>query len=223
MHKQQIKQAVKTFKKQYKYAAYDYKTLCHIADKLGYTVIEFNNIKNDTNVQILLDCLKLSHKISASKGFTYADNNYRLVFIHEDLSIQEKTIVLAHETGHIYLEHMTSIPILGTDVREEYEANEFVHYLLTPSFSTVMTNWIASHKKLLIVSGIIIVLLTAGITAKVIYDKQNEKIQYYLTETGSKYHIKNCVYLKNKENIKTISASELESTKYEPCRTCMPN
>lgn len=43
---------------------------------------------------------------------------------------------------------------------------------------------------------------------------------YYVTANGTKYHKAGCSYIKNKENLKQIPASEIASTGYEPCSRC---
>ena len=105
--------------------------LKRICDDMGYTVVEFNHIYNDENVKILLEALNIKKYAESSKGFTYADKNYRLIFLHDGLSEEEKTVVLSHEIGHVCCGHFNTAPILGKDVFEEYEANEFSHYILS--------------------------------------------------------------------------------------------
>ena len=68
----------------------------------GYTIIEFNHVSNSKDVEDLIKLLGVSKYIEQTKGFTYADEQRRLVFLHEDLSDEEKLLVLAHEEGHIY-------------------------------------------------------------------------------------------------------------------------
>lgn len=96
----------------------------------GYTLVEFNSIENKENVASLIEALQLEDQIARSKCFTYQNDKYRIVFIHEDLNDEERTIVLAHEEGHIWNGHMSLNNVLGTDVVQEYEANEFAYHLL---------------------------------------------------------------------------------------------
>lgn len=63
-------------------------------------------------------------------GFTYADMEYRFVFVNKELNENEKKLVLAHEMGYIVCGHFTHAPILGNSVIEEGEANQFAHYML---------------------------------------------------------------------------------------------
>ena len=78
----------------------------------------------------LVEALDLQGRIACSKCFTYQTSKYRLVFMHEDLNEDERCIVLAHEEGHIWNRHFSEKRIFGNDIIQEYEANEFVHYLL---------------------------------------------------------------------------------------------
>ena len=65
-----------------------------------------------------------------NRCFTYFSDKHRLVFINENLNEDEKTVVLAHEQGHIWNGHFSSKSVIGHDVMQEYQANEFEHYLL---------------------------------------------------------------------------------------------
>ena len=82
----------------------------------GYTLVEFNSIENKEDVASLIEALQLEDQIARSKCFTYQNDKYRIVFIHEDLNDEERTIVLAHEEGHIWDGHLSANNVLGTDV-----------------------------------------------------------------------------------------------------------
>ena len=147
----EIKKKAKLFLKEYGLQNVTLENLRSAIQKQGYTIVEYNNIFNDGNIAALINALGLESFCERSKGFTYADTKRRLVFLHEDLSYEEKRMVLAHEEGHIYCNHLTSTPILGRDVIEEHEANEFAHYLLNPSrFSKIKHLLHRNRKKLLI-------------------------------------------------------------------------
>ena len=198
-------------------------SLRNVIEKQGYTIIEFNNFYNDENVTALVDALGLSEMIEHSKGFTYADSNYCLVFLHEGLSEAEKLVVLAHEEGHIYCGHLSSVPIIGKDVREEYEANEFAHFLLNQGTVRRVAKALKQHKPAVVMAVLaLVVVLTVTV---VISARQNEKHyygEYYITSTGNKYHEKQCIFVKNKTNVRRITVEEFESGQYSPCATCLP-
>ena len=124
------KKQVAEFKRKYHLKNINSTVLHDTLTAQGYTVIEFNNIENKPDVASLIEALDLRGRIACSKCFTYQNDKYRLIFIHEDLNEEERCIVLAHEEGHIWNRHFSERRIFGNDVIQEYEANEFVHHLL---------------------------------------------------------------------------------------------
>ena len=45
---------------------------------------------------------------------------------------------------------------------------------------------------------------------------------FYVTQTGTKYHVKGCMYIRNKTDVRKMTREEYESGEYEPCRACLP-
>lgn len=218
-----VKKAVVEFKRKFNIDAVSETVLCEVLEKQGFTVIGFNKILNDEDVSQIIKNLSLTDMIACHNGFTYADDKYRLVFVNKDLSEEEKTIVLAHEEGHIFLEHLSTKPIFGSDVVQEHQANEFAHFLLHPGKTERTGSWIKKHKKLVIIVCACILLAAEGITVlSILLQNKNQFGEYYLSATGNKYHDKNCIYVKNKENVRLMTEEEFESGEYEPCQVCMP-
>lgn len=218
-----IKELAHVFLKEYKLREVTLTDIKKIIQSQGYAVVEFNSIYNDENVALLIEVLGLDEQIKQSKGFTYVDSKRRLVFLNEDLSETEKLFVLAHEEGHIYCNHLSSQTIVGRDVMEEHEANEFTHYILKNSLRR--KNWIHSNKtnKSLCITAIILVVLIWGtIVFNFIKQEQSYYGKYYLTSTGNKYHKEECIFVKEKKNIHRITKKEYGSGKYEPCGICLP-
>lgn len=223
MNSRDVKKKANAFRKEFGKQEINFRTLQAWTEKQGYTVVEFNHIFNDAPVAELIEALHLSELTARSRGFTYADRSYRIVFVHEDLSEAEKLLVLAHEIGHIYCGHMAVGSVIGSDVREEYEANEFAHYLLHESGIRRLVHVAEKHKKAVIVSLICLALIVAaGITFAVIQREKRYYREYYITETGSKYHKKNCIFVKDKTNVSRLTLEEFESGSYEPCSICLP-
>lgn len=201
----------------------DYSSLSAAVEKLGFTVIEFNHILNSTEVQSLIDSLKLSDAVLRTRGFSYADSKFRLVFVHEDLTDEEKTIVLAHEAGHIVLGHLSSASIIGRDVREEFEANEFAHFLLNRTVFDVMDSFVARHKKAFCLAAIVL-LFAGALTVGILHINRQAQYygEYYITDTGNRYHEKECIFIKDKSNVQRLTKEQFESGEYERCHTCLP-
>jgi len=223
MDSREIKLKARKFIKEFDVHELNYGTLKSAIESQGYTLVEYNHIFNDEDVSKLIEALKLSDNIIRSRGFTYADQNYRIVFVHEDLSDAEKLVVLSHEAGHIYLGHMSSNPIIGRDVQEEHEANEFSHFLMNQGKLDKANLWVRRHKAAAILTVVILALLvTAGIVLSKIHTEKSYYGEYYITESGNKYHEKDCIFVKDKTNTHRMTIEEFESGEYEPCGICLP-
>ena len=135
------------FKRVFKITKVTYQVLYDIIIKQGFDIVFFNSIYNVPDVDNLITVLKLTELIKDRKGFTYADSNHRIIFLNEDLSEQEKLLVLLHEEGHIYCGHLNEKTVIGRDVIQEYEANEFIHYMLNESLWQKIKTAIFCHKK----------------------------------------------------------------------------
>ena len=219
----EVKKKAQSFLKEYGLQNVTLENLRSAIQKQGYTIVEYNNIFNDENVAALIDALGLENFCERSKGFTYADTKRRLVFLHEDLSDKEKLMILAHEEGHIYCNHLTSTPVLGRDVIEEHEANEFAHYLLNQSVWQKIGYVVKGHKKTSAAIGVAIALLVvSGFVGYKIYCGNTYYGEYYITESGNKYHEKDCIFVKDKTNTHRMTIEEFESGEYEPCGICLP-
>lgn len=213
------KKQVSEFKSKFQLKEINSTALCTVLEKQGYTVIEFNHVENDPDVATLIGALGLREQVACSKCFTYQSENYRLVFIHEDLNEDERTIVLAHEEGHIWNGHLSRDNVLGDDVIQEHEANEFAHQLLKDKTGRKKSN------RSLIIFLLLMGLMTAGsgILAKQTHDKAVYTDHFYRTESGEKYHLRDCMYIKDKKHVYRLTKKEFESGEYEPCEACIPD
>lgn len=219
-----IKKAVNQFIKQHHITTINYSTLKEVVKTIGFTIIGFNNIFNDKDVETVIQNLRLSEAVSQSRGFTYVSKDYRLIFINEDLSDDEKTLVLSHELGHIVCEHFTTTPIIGKDVKEEYEANEFSHYLLNQNSLRNLKLTITKHKKKVAVVALsFVAILVTIVTVITINQEQSYYDNCYITSTGNKYHKKDCIFVKDKTTVKRLTKEEYDAGKYEACDMCLPD
>lgn len=223
MTSSEIKHKVKEFLKEYQIQDLTPAALCKAMGRQGYTVIAFNHLDNEESVASLIEALHLSEMVSRSKGFTYADRDLRAVFVHEDLSEQEKLMVLAHEEGHISCGHLSSVPIIGRDVQEEFEANEFAHYLLKIAAQRRSFFKKKPGKRTWIIAALLALAILSA-AAYMIFKSASRPVfaEYYVTETGNKYHRKDCIYVKGKDNARPITEEEYKSGNYIPCGVCLP-
>lgn len=219
-----IRAAARSFLNEYKLNEVTLDNLKQIIKSQGYTIVEFNNIFNEENVTQIIDALGVNEQVEKTKGFTYADSKRRIVFLNEDLSNSEKLLVLAHEEGHIYCNHFSSVPIIGREVVEEHEANEFTHYILNNSIGQKIGIIIKKRRKPIIISlAIILAILIGMVVVGVIQKEQSYYGDYYITSTGNKYHEEECIFVKDKTNIHRMTIEEFESGEYEPCEICLPH
>lgn len=199
----------------------DKELLERVIEQQGFTIIYFRAQNNGPEVEIVLEKLNLESMAMCSRGFVYADEKFRLVFINDDLTEEEKRIVLLHEEGHIYLEHARNHKVIGLDVVEEHEANEFVHYILYPSSLRKFTMVARNNKKLLIVTTfVLIVVAIVGMCYRNYMMEQSYYGDYYVTKTGTKYHRKDCGTIEGKE-IRRLTIEDMDDGKYAPCSICI--
>lgn len=223
MTNREIQKKVKEFKKKFGFLDCDLESLEKAIEKQGYTIVEFNHIMNNPSVATIVNTLGLKEYISHSKCFTYADKNYRIVFVHEDLNEEERIKVLAHENGHIYLGHIGTMQIMGSDVSEEYDANEFAHYLQANGVGSRVGKGIKKHKKLFIAVLCLVVAAAIGVTVFALVNREKQFCDdYYITATGFKYHKEDCIFVKDKTSAKRMTVEQFESGEYEPCKMCLP-
>ena len=213
------KKEVAAFKKKYNVRIVNSNTLCDVLSRQGYTIIEFNGIAESPDVADLIAALHLEDQISHSRCFTYQDDKNRLLFVHEDLNEEERTIALAHEEGHIWCGHMARKNVFGEDVVQEHEANEFSHYLLKDRQGKRKKKIAAA----IIVSFAVLFGMGIGIYTKTEHEKKVYTDDLYRTESGTKYHIRDCIYIKHRPDVFRLKKKELESGEYEPCEVCMPD
>ena len=219
MNNVEWKSQASLFRKKYGLRTINSETLCKALKEQGYTVVEFNGISDKPAVAELIDALQIRNLASQSRCFTYQDENYRLVFLHEDLNDEERTITLAHEEGHIWNRHMNQGNVIGTDVIQEFEANEFAHYLL-------LTRSDSHNRKLRVcVFTLLLLVLCAvvAITIKHYHDKAIFTDNLYRVSDGKKYHFRDCNYIKDRKDVTRLTIDEYESGEYEPCSVCKPD
>jgi hypothetical protein len=218
-----VRKKAEAFCRQYGVDKLTLEELRRIITSQGYTIVEFNHIFNDEPVTRLIEALKLDEMVEKARGFTYADRQRRLVFVHEDLTADEKLLVLAHEEGHIYCDHFSAAPVIGRDVVEEHEANEFTHYILNRGLAGKFSWGIKKHRKALCIIAVALAVLVAvaAVVGKV-RQEQSYHGHYYITASGDKYHKEDCRFIKDKNNVHRMTVEEYESGEYEPCGVCMP-
>lgn len=104
-------------------------------------------------------------------------------------------------------------------------SNSYLSKIIIKKFNNIKNNKFFFKKILIFILSTIIFLsmfIFTNNNFKNFYDvsiRNNQQI-FYLTKTGKKYHIKNCRYLKNKDNY-LILLNQQEINKYKPCSICI--
>ena len=109
--------------------------LVGIVNTLGFEIIDYSRDEEDEDIRALIRELGISELTKTSRAFTYRKQDVKLLFLEDSMSADEKRYAIAHELGHIILGHMNSGTGFSADMEDEFEANEFAHYLLHPGFS----------------------------------------------------------------------------------------
>lgn len=209
--------SAKEFQKKYGVDKLNCKVLQSIIESQGYRFIEFNGIADSKEIQTLIELLDVKQNVLSSRCFIYQDEHHRLLFIHEDLNEEERLVVLAHEEGHIWNKHMIQKSSLYDNVLQEFEANEFAHYILKDKTTEKRIRWLIIAL-VAVISGILI-----GVFTKEKYDSFTYTKNLYITESGTKYHRKECVYVRDRKDVHRMTLKQFESDLYEPCEVCFPN
>ncbi len=118
------------FVKRYDLEQINIKTLTYALQRQGYTIVEFCRGQNEQETQNLLCSLSLEERVKNCDAFTYMDENVRIVFLLENLSEEEKFILLCREQGHIFCGNVGRGIKEKPNIKREYVATEFAHYLL---------------------------------------------------------------------------------------------
>ena len=189
--------------------------IVYLVGENGYEIIDFE--PGSPSAENLFRELALTEAIYSQDAFLYTNRDVKLLFLKDTLDAEEKRVAAAHELGHIVCGHTQTRP----SAKEEYEANEFVHFFLNPAARLRFRNLTARHKWR---TGIIIlaiaIIVVGGVFAynSVIEQKYT---QYYVTTSGKKYHLRNCTQITGKTNIRRLSREDLAAGNYEPCDTCL--
>lgn len=109
--------------------------LVGIVNTLGFEIIDYSRDEEDEDIRALIRELGISELTKTSRAFTYRKQDVKLLFLEDSMSADEKRYAIAHELGHIILGHVNSGTGFSADMEDEFEANEFAHYLLHPGFS----------------------------------------------------------------------------------------
>lgn len=207
---------------QYKLGVPSLDDLVCVAKDQGYDIIDYSKESSNPSVATLIKELSVEEVAKRGKAFVFQKKEIKLLFLSEEMNQDEKRYAIAHELGHIALGHLRHGTSNDTSICEEHDANEFTHYLLLPGKGYLIKHWINEHKTSCVVCIIVLAFAIGMITLRNYVRYRNSLYgEYYITENGSHYHKKDCIYIKDKTNVHRLSVEEYDSGKYEPCQNCM--
>ena len=205
---------------QYRISKMTLEKLLFIVSQQGFEILEYSQLDESDSVWGIIRKLKLVPYAKSGKAFAYQRGSTKLIFLCEELTADEKLYALAHEEGHILSGHFGS----SDSVEQEQMANEIAHYLLHPPLFVKLRIAILERKKLAIaILSVILCITIALITTSIIVRNNSYYGEYYITENGTKYHEKDCMIIKDKNNTERLTKAEFESGEYDPCQVCLPD
>ncbi len=198
--------------------------LIYIIEDQGFEIIEYNKRDRSDSVWTVLNTLNLTAYAESGKAFAYKCGKSKLLFVCKEMTADEKLYALAHEEGHIIFGHLCNGACGGNAVEEEYVANEFAHYLLHPPLFLKVATTVKSNKKKALWIAIIALALAVIIPLTVnVIQSRSYYGEYYVSESGAKYHEKDCMTIKDRSNVRRLTEKDYYSGDYEPCHVCLPD
>lgn len=216
-----IQAKVKDMLTHYKLSQVSLDNLVYIIEDQGFEIIEYV-YGEDSSANRLIERLDLTDYSRANKAFAYRRGISKFVFVCEDMSATDKLYALAHEVGHIFCGHLKD-GNMTCSVEEEYEANEFAHAILHPRMWDRIVHSIREHKRVAWMVLVAFVVVGAIVIGLVYSDRQRSYYgEYYITDSGQKYHEAECIFIKDKNNVERLTKEDYYSGEYEPCQICLP-
>ena len=194
----------------------------------GYDIIDFDLSDNTSSSGVLIDRLGLYPLLTTHPALTFRKGDLQLVFVNSALDSADKLYTLSHELGHIACGHMHSRNAGEYTIQEEYEANEFSHYLLNPGKLNGLGILLRKYlfRWLLFLLLLAAIFLCASVLRNTLFPPSRSRVlpvkEYYVTDDGNRYHEKDCMTIRNNETVHLMTEEELSSGRYTPCQVCLP-
>ncbi len=220
-----VEKSVKEFKKEFKVRRIpDLAKLRLIIKAMSYQLLPYQG--NETLLMELYGTTDIKRP-----AITMSHKRKRYVFYNAEITERDLLFILAHEIGHIYLNHIQrSEGYYDTSEYREEEANEFASmlmhkqrnpYVLHISSAAAVITFICSAQFILPINDIpdtpAMQKYTQQSPTPVSAPNVNDVV---ITETGDKYHKPDCGHIKDKESLKTVTIDEAIKFGYESCMDC---
>ena len=112
-------------------------TIINIIKKYGYAVKVIED--NQDDLDGVLRAIDMYEKLHDKHGFALKIGDKKAVFYSKSVTMQTQTEIIAHELGHIILQHVAENGVVGYSIEtgiydeQEKEANNFMRELLAPA------------------------------------------------------------------------------------------
>lgn len=209
-----------------------YDSLVSYLEQKGWRIVKMQDGESLDNTFRLLH---LTEYAKGKQSFAFQSPTTRLVAIDQSVTGPQQTYLLAHELGHIELQH--KLGDLSPD--EEREANVFAEAYLS-TYSRQRTKWFmlaaAVLSCLIAIVGVTFGIMgfqhsqAAAPVAPVVHvspapTASNAVVsgkKVVITQSGDKYHKPDCIYVESKNNTQEMTVQQAVALGKEPCSVCKP-
>lgn len=199
-----------------------FESLKDYAQQLGFSILFYNSPAGVAAIK----AYELSSLVQTREAFTL-DAEIKAIFISQNVDENKMLFLILHELGHIELGHTAEFSQKDPYVAE-MEASTFAYKVLNPrrkgfSVSVLCATAITAFLIGLLFSFVPInqSAISAPSRVETVTKKYQQKTGqiFYITENGSKYHLKSCQYVTS--DATPVTYSEIQYT-HKPCKICKP-
>lgn len=226
MYTYNIKKAANSFVKEHGVTSKtveSLKLLSGISEKESYKVYRFGD-EHDEIIQLL----NAESFCRTNIAFSVCRGDMRCIFIKSDVPDKAAAKLLLHELAHIRLHHLDKCET--TVSASENDADVFVNYVRARVSGNIRRTrrMIAVIMVCLAITAIVYAVHLWNtssseytVAVPVVNDVDDtDTFTVYITDTGDKYHERDCYHLKGRD-ITALSIDTAESMGREPCKDCI--
>lgn len=200
--------------------------LSSVAEKESYCVYRYDD-ENDR----LIRALNAESLCRTNIAFSFCQGDMRCIFIKSDVPDKAAAKLLLHELAHIRLHHLDKCEITSSAI--ENDADVFVNYVRARVSGNIrQTRRMIAAVAVFLAAAVIIYAVNLRDTGSPEYSEYNiavpvvndvddtDTFTVYITDTGDKYHERDCYHLKDRH----ITALDIDIAEYmgkEPCKDCI--
>ena len=211
--------------------------------KQGFHIQKYSHIENTSQIEILLRNLDVFEFSKTVPSFTFIDDKFKIVFMLENLSEDEEYLLLCHELGHIICDNPSKGVVASNHIVEECDAAEFAHCLRNPGILHKAAVFVKTYGIKLAAALILVLCMiptalllntkpsdqstTANIANITAVNNQVSELEiheyFYITPKGNRYHLIDCIHVKDKDNLMMVPEKVAFKLGYTPCKNCLHN